>query len=128
MISDAGLGYRIFYEGQKHGLIQDEPCIHVYVIGPRIKYSGNSDVLTIRLKIVVSVPENDQGYLIYEICGKIANLMRTDIPLFDDSYQALNCFSQDGEIIITHFGKVDPDLPLKQSTVETSYKVYLSGE
>jgi hypothetical protein len=128
MIDDAGLGYDIFYEGQTHNIIQDQPSLHVYVIGPKIFVGGSENVLTIRLKIVVSVPENDQGYLIYLICGKLANILKDDIILYDDEYQAINCIKQFDEILINHYGKVNPDLPLKQSTVETQYKVYLLGD
>jgi hypothetical protein len=132
-------GISMYVEGQLRLVDDLQEFFELRIDGPNLtEVSHKYWKLYLEVNVLIqSIKDDADFHRDQRLCGIIASAF-TDIPLFkyggssvDDGTESLGCLTllQDArskeKITISHFGQIEPNTNLIQSTVEGHYEMFL---
>lgn len=130
----------MYVEGQDRNTASLNEYIELRIDGPYYKeLSKTYYQLDLECNVLCCAKrDNIDNHKIHRITGLISSLFKTDISVFkygdgpdDNPTIFVGCLirrdEKREEIVTSHFGQIDPDIPVLQATVEAHYRMHLHG-
>lgn len=128
--------FKMFIEGEERDKWEKSDFIELRVDGPYFREIQSSWIAKIEINILLQVVMVNDVHLIHRNTGLIASAF-TPIVVYkygdgvDDDDSQIGCLKLVQNIranellVISHFGKIKPDLPLLQASVEGHFEIDL---
>lgn len=128
--------FKMFIEGEERDQWEESDFIELRIDGPYFREIQSGWKAKIEINILLQVVMTNDVHLIYRNAGLIASAF-TPIVVYkygngvDDDDSQIGCLKLVQNIranellVISHFGKIKPDLPLLQASVEGHFEIDL---
>lgn len=125
-------GISCFVEGDDRKTHTLKQFVEFRMDGPfERRLTRTQSKISIEINILISCARDDKStHTIHTMAGIVANCFTNQLAIYsygEEIPELIDCLNLIGELNISHFGQIDPEIPLLQATVEGHYEGIFSN-